>query len=350
MKMMKACVLQGINNLQYKDCPMPKLNSGEVLLRVRACGICGSDIPRIFKNGTYHFPTIPGHEFAGEVVEVADIENKNLIGLRAAVFPLIPCKKCTSCNQGIYETCKNYNYLGSRSDGGFAQYVRVPVWNIVPIKESISFEEAAMSEPAAVALHALRRAQVEVGDTVVIYGVGTIGILIAQWARIWGAKKILLVGTKTNNYEFIKKLDFNYYFSISEGDPVKWVMEQTNGNGADIAIEAVGAQDAACNCLESVATNGKVVLVGNPHSDFIFPQNIYWQILRKQLSLYGTWNSSYNSNYKSDWNIVVDALSTGTINVKPLITHKFTLENMHKGLEIMKDNKEFYRKIMILCD
>lgn len=350
MRIMKACVLQDINNLQYQDYPIPKLNSGEVLLRVRACGICGSDIPRIFKNGTYHFPTIPGHEFAGEVVEVADSEDENLIGMRAAVFPLIPCKKCSSCNKGIYETCKSYDYLGSRSDGGFAQYVRVPIWNLVPIKESLSFEEAAMSEPTAVALHALRRAQVEVGDTIVIYGAGTIGILIAQWARIWGAKKILLVGTKTNNYEMLKKLGFDNYFSISEGDPVKWVMEQTNGNGADIAVEAVGVQDTACNCLESVALNGKVIFVGNPHSDFIFPQNTYWQILRKQLSIYGTWNSSYNNTPKSDWSIVVDALSSGAINVKPLITHKFTLETMHKGLEIMRDNKEFYRKIIVLCD
>lgn len=350
MDMMKARVLHAVGDLRYEDTPMPEVESGEVLLKVKACGICGSDIPRIFVNGTYHFPTIPGHEFAGEVVAVADEENKNLIGMHAAVFPLIPCKQCTSCNKGTYETCKSYDYLGSRSDGGFAEYVRVPVWNLVPIKESLPFDEAAMAEPVAVALHALRQAQLEIGDTVVIYGPGTIGILIAQWARAWGAKKVLLVGTDLNNYEFIENLGFTDYFNASKGDPIEWVIKQTNGNGADIAIEAVGVQVTACNCLESVASGGKVIFVGNPHGDFTFPQNTYWQILRKQLKIFGTWNSSYNNTPKSDWSIVVDALASGVINVKPLITHRFTLENMNEGLEIMKDNKEFYSKVMVVND
>jgi len=350
MDMMKARVLHAVGDLRYEDAPMPEVKSGEVLLKVKACGICGSDIPRIFVNGTYHFPTIPGHEFAGEVVAVADKENENLIGMHAAVFPLIPCKKCTSCNKGTYETCKSYDYLGSRSDGAFAEYVRVPVWNLVPISKDLPFEEAAMAEPVAVALHALRQAQIEVGDTVVIYGPGTIGILIAQWARAWGAKKVLLVGTDLNNYEFIENLGFYDYFNASKGDPIQWVMEQTNGNGADVAIEAVGVQATACNCLESVASGGKVIFVGNPHSDFTFPQNTYWQILRKQLKIFGTWNSSYNNTPKSDWSIVVDALASGTINVKPLITHKYTLENMDEGLEIMRDNKEFYSKVMVVND
>ena len=103
MDTMKARVLKAVGNLDYCDYPIPKIKSGEVLLKVRACGICGSDIPRIFVNGTYHFPTIPGHEFAGEVVAAADKENENLIGVRATVFPLIPCKKCESCKKGSYE-------------------------------------------------------------------------------------------------------------------------------------------------------------------------------------------------------------------------------------------------------
>ena len=350
MEKMKARVLHAVGDLRYEEVSMPDVKSGEVLLKVKACGICGSDIPRIFVNGTYHFPTIPGHEFAGEVVAVADKENENLIGMHAAVFPLIPCRKCTSCNKGTYETCKSYDYLGSRSDGAFAEYVRVPVWNLVPISEDLPYEEAAMAEPVAVALHALRQAQIEVGDTVAVYGPGTIGILIAQWARAWGAKKVLLIGTDLNNYEFIENLGFTDYFNASKGDPIQWVMEQTNGNGADIAIEAVGVQATACNCLESVASGGKVIFVGNPHGDFTFPQNTYWQILRKQLKIFGTWNSSYNNTPKSDWSIVVDALASGAINVKPLITHRYTLENMHEGLEIMRDNKEFYSKVMVVND
>ena len=180
MDTMKARVLRAVGNLEYCDYPMPEVKSDEVLFRVRACGICGSDIPRIFVNGTYHFPTIPGHEFSGEVVGAGSEKYQDLVGMRATVFPLIPCKTCENCNNGDYEMCKSYDYLGSRSDGAFAEYVRVPVWNLVPIPDALSFEEAAMTEPCAVALHALRRAQIEVGDNVVIFGPGTIGMLIAQ--------------------------------------------------------------------------------------------------------------------------------------------------------------------------
>jgi L-iditol 2-dehydrogenase len=173
-------------------------------------------------------------------------------------------------------------------------------------------------------------------------------MLIAQWARAWGAKKVLLVGTDLNNFEFIEKLGFFDYFNASNGDPIKWVMEQTGGKGADIAMEAVGVAATACNCLESVCKGGKVVFVGNPHGDFTFPQNTYWQILRKQLSIYGTWNSRYDNTPKSDWGIVVDAMASGAVKVKPLITQKFSLEEMDKGLAVMKDHTEFYSKVMIV--
>ncbi len=349
MDTMKARVLREVGNLEYCDYPMPEIKPDEVLFKVKACGICGSDIPRIFVNGTYHFPTIPGHEFSGEVVGVGADKNKDLIGTRAAVFPLIPCKKCENCNNGDYEMCKSYDYLGSRSDGAYAEYVRVPVWNLVPIPDSLSFEEAAMTEPTAVALHALRRAQIEVGDNVVIFGPGTIGMLLAQWARAWGAR-VLLVGTDANNWDFVESLGFTEYCNSSHEDAIEWVKKMTGGVGADIAIEAVGIALTACNCLEAAASGGKVIFVGNPHGDFTFPQNTYWQILRKQLRIYGTWNSSYSDTHKSDWNMVVNAMASGKIDAKKLITHKYNLENMDEGLKIMRDNTEFFAKIMVVND
>ena len=145
---------------------------------------------------------------------------------------------------------------------------------------------------------------------------------------------------------------------------IRWVLERTppelcadimrggihltGGVGADIAIEAVGIPLTACNCLEAAASGGKVIFVGNPHGDFTFPQNTYWQILRKQLSIFGTWNSAYSDTHKSDWNLVVDAMAKGMIDAKKLITHKFDLETMDKGLDIMKNNSEFFAKIMVV--
>lgn len=347
---MKANVLHGVSDLRFEDVPMPVLKTGEVLVKVRAVGICGSDIPRIFVNGTYHFPTIPGHEFAGEVVDAFDDENKKLIGTRAAVFPLIPCRECNSCKQGNYEMCKNYNYLGSRCDGAFAEYVAVPVWNLAPIPDRVPFEQAAMCEPISVGLHAVRRTNIKLGDNVVIYGPGTIGGLIAQWCRAGGATKVMLVGTSASNFDTVKKLGFDLIFNSDEGDPVKWVMEQTNGNGADIAIEAVGCAATFNSCLMSARPAGTVIAVGNPHGDYLLPKDTYWQILRKQLTVHGTWNSGFDGTDKCDWHTAIAAMNAGQINAGALITHRFGLSELSKGLEIMRDNKEPFCKVMVLID
>lgn len=350
MDKMKARVLTAVGNLEMKEVDIPAIKSGEVLMRVRACGICGSDIPRIFTTGTYHFPTIPGHEFAGEVVAAFDEQDKKYIGKNCAVFPLIPCRECANCKTNTFELCSNYNYLGSRCDGAFAEYVAVPSWNLVPMPEGVSFDKAAMAEPVAVALHALKQAGgIEIGDNVVIYGPGTIGLIMAQWAKVMGAAKVMLVGgTNKKNVDFIKNtLGFEDYYTGELKDAAEWVMAKTNNLGADVAIEAVGSADSLCNCLNTARAAGKVICVGNPKSDMLLPKDTYWKILRKQLKLYGTWNSSYNETDKNDWVLAVEAMANGQMENDKLITHKFSLEEMDKGLQIMKDRTDFYKKIII---
>lgn len=347
MEKMKARVLTAVGNLELKQVDIPQIKSGEVLLRVHACGICGSDIPRIFTTGTYHFPTIPGHEFAGEVVAAYDDENKSLVGKRCAVFPLIPCRECNSCQKGTYELCAHYNYLGSRCDGAFAEYVAVPVWNLVPMPDNLSYEQAAMSEPVSVALHSLRRAKIEIGDTVAIYGPGTIGLLIGMWVKAWGASRVLMVGTDRTNVDFLRSLGFDEFINGRREDAAAWIKEQTGGIGADITIESSGSVQALCGCLSGAAPGGKVICVGNPKGDFTLPKDVYWQILRKQLVLYGTWNSSFDNSDKNDWKIAIDAMASGKIQNDKLITHKFSLEDMEEGLEIMRNSTEFYNKIIV---
>ena len=344
---MKANVLHGVGDLRYEDIPVPDLKSGEVLLKVRACGICGSDIPRIFVNGTYRFPTVPGHEFSGEIVDAFDAENKSLIGKRAAVFPLIPCMECESCRRGVYETCRRYNYLGSRCDGAFAEYVAVPAWNVAPIPDNVSFEQAAMCEPVSVALHALRRSNVSIGDVVAVFGPGTIGTLIAIWARACGASKVLLVGNSTSNFDAPRSVGFDLLCNSDEKDPIEWIIEQTNGNGADIAVEAVGFAGTFGSCLLAARTGGTVVAVGNPHGDYLLPRDTYWQILRKQLTVHGTWNSGFDRSDKNDWLSAIAAMSAGQIHPEKLITHRFGLSETYKGLNIMRTASEPCCKVMI---
>ena len=164
---MRAYELHGVNDLRREDIEKPEIPSGWVLVQVKASGICSSDIPRIFTNGTYHFPTIPGHEFSGVVAACGEGVPEDRIGKRVGIFPLIPCRTCPQCRQKKYEMCEHYDYLGSRRDGGFAEYVAVPDWNLMELPENVSFREAAMLEPLSVALHAVKRSGVKPGDTAV---------------------------------------------------------------------------------------------------------------------------------------------------------------------------------------
>ncbi len=188
---MKACVLKEVGSLVYEEVPEPMLREGEVLLKVKACGICSSDIPRIFVTGTYHFPTIPGHEFSGEIIDAADDAGRALIGKHAAVFPLLPCRKCPSCAVGAYARCEKYGYFGSRCDGAFAEYISVPVWNIMVIPDELPFTTAALCEPAAVGCHCADSAEIRTGDTAAVIGTGAIGLTAALWAKIFGAGKVI---------------------------------------------------------------------------------------------------------------------------------------------------------------
>lgn len=346
---MKAYVLHGIQDLRYEEVKEPVLKSGEVLVEVMAAGICGSDIPRIFVNGTYHFPTIPGHEFAGRVCKVYDDSNRFWIGKRVGVFPLIPCMQCTPCKQQQYEMCMNYDYLGSRSDGGFAEYVAVPVRNLIELPDGISWEAAAMLEPASVGIHALQRVVRKDVRSATVFGPGTIGLLMAQWLKGIGVSKIYLIGTNDGQRQMAEKLGFSEFINGKEQDAVKELLNVTKGEGTDIVIEGTGYGETLEECLNVVKRGGDVLLVGNPHGDVSLSRDVYWKILRKQLHLAGTWNSSFVPEEDSDdWTKTLEAIQKKILQPEKQITHKLKFEELHKGLQIMKDKSDYYNKIMIV--
>ena len=348
---MKAYVLEEVAKLTYKDVPVPQLKPDEVLVEVVNAGICGSDIPRIFKTGTYHFPTIPGHEFAGVVRQAASAENEHLVGKKAGIFPLIPCMKCEPCNGKRYEMCQSYNYLGSRTDGGFAEYVAVPVWNLIELPSQVSFEDAAMLEPACVALHAIRRADMSNIRSAVVYGCGTIGILVHQWLMAMGIKNIYAVGTRKEQQELVAGLTDSTFCNCCEKDSIDFIRQQTGGAGADVVFECVGVKDSV-NCSVSMArAGGQVVFVGNPAGDIEFDKQIYWKILRQQLVIYGTWNSSFIKEREDDWHTAVRAIQEGKIRPSAQITQRFSFDRLHDGLEVMRDKAIFTNKVMIgMCE
>ena len=372
---MRAQVLFGIGNLRYVHINKPSPKKGEALLHITRCGICGSDIPRIYKTGAHNMPIIPGHEFAGIIQECP--EDESLIGKRAAVFPLIPCKTCPQCLKGHYEMCENYNYLGSRCDGGFAEYVSVPMWNLLPIPDEITDDEAAMLEPMSVAVHAMRRCGIcekkrpATGDkkmakkSIVVCGLGTIGLLLSLFLRDAGCKNVIFIGNKNIQKEKLMQLGFDLdnYCDVRYGDPADFIMDKTMRKGADIYFECIGRPESYEQAVKCTGPLGTIMLVGNPLGDMNLKREIYWKILRNQMTILGTWNSSYLGPVKEvesdrkvidDWQYVIERLlawkkAAPLLSVSNFITHRYNLKTMHRGLDIMKRKSEEYIKIMIDC-
>ena len=335
---MKAYNLHAINDLRYEDVKMPECPNGWAIIQVKATGICSSDVPRVFTKGTYHFPTIPGHEFSGIVFSVSGEDNKRWIGKRVGIFPLIPCRECQSCAEKHYEMCEHYDYIGSRRDGAFAEYVAVPIWNLVELPDNVPFEVAAMMEPFAVALHALKMGKISSGMNVGIIGTGMIGIAAGQWAKKFGANQVTVVGRSEDKRKIAEDCHLRYIV-CTDSDKVEEF---------DFVIEAVGTPNAIELAISATKRGGQLVLMGNPSGDITIKQSVYWKILRKQLLVTGTWNSSYDGTYPSDWTDVVHSLANNEIEAESLITHKYSHDQLYEGLELMKQHKEPYCKVMTL--
>lgn len=345
---MKASVLYGIGDLRYVDIPKPEIKDNEVLVNVMACGICGSDINRVLKTGTYHFPTVIGHEFSGVVVKTTD-NTRQLLGKRVGVFPLKPCFECNQCKDGKYEMCSNYDYLGSRCDGGFEEYVAVPVWNLIELPDSVSFEEAAMLEPTSVAIHALRRIEDIKNKSIAIIGPGPIGNILCKIAKILGASKVILIGRTSQKLEFAKEYSDIFTINSRKENVTEVINDLTNGIGVDIAIEGTGAEESVINSIMVAKPEGQIILMGNPKGDITLSQKIYWQILRKQLCLRGTWNSSFGTS-KDDWRYAIDLIASGKLQLSPLISHKLKFSELLNGIQIMNDPVIFSNKVMLIND
>lgn len=334
---MKAYVLKAVNDLRYEDIPLPTLQPGWVLVRVRAAGICSSDVARIYLNGTYHFPTIPGHEFCGEVVQTYDKKDEWLIGKRVGVFPLIPCKECEYCKVGHYEMCKNYNYLGSRCDGGFAEYVAVPSWNLIELPDNVSFTQASILEPFAVAFHAVSAIDLKQVKNAAVIGTGAIGLLAAMILQSKGID-VTIIGRNNTKKILADRCKIKNYIDLSS---------QRTEKQFDVVMEAVGSNESLKTSIEMTKSGGQIILIGNPYSDMTLEKKLYWQILRRQLKMIGTWNSMYEKDADSDWSKALNLIAAGLIDPCCVITHSFHQNELKKGLEVMKNHAEPYGRIVV---
>lgn len=347
LEKMKAANLYAPGDLRVEYVNVPEIGSEDALVKVLNCGICGSDLPRILTTGTYHFPTIPGHEFSGVVAKIGrDVKNINE-GDKVSVIPLIPCKKCSFCEIGQYAQCEHYSFLGSREDGGFAQYVRVPQDNLIKIPDEISIEAAAMLEPITVALHAVENAGIKWGDSVAVFGLGAIGNFIAQWAKAFGANHVFAIDIIPEKIKLAKTAGLNEAICGLDKNLKEIILKETKGNGVDVAVEASGSQVAFNQALSLIRKFGVLTVVGRSEKDVVLKNEVFEKILRNQITIKGTWSFEFSNFPHNSWNKSVHALQNKLIIAEPLITNRFPLDKINEAVKLMSERKPSVNKIII---
>lgn len=346
-KMMKALRMYKPGDIRFEMVPVPTPKDGEVLLKITAVGICGSDIPRILTYGAHVSPIIPGHEFAAEIVEVTDSIKNFKVGDRVTVPPLMPCHKCKWCEVGEYALCEDYDYFGSRRDGAFAQYLCCPEENLMKLADSITDEEAATTDPCANAMHALHISDFKAGQTVAVYGAGAIGLYAIGCAKALGAKKVISVDINDEKSKYALEAGADYAINSLKEDAVDKIDELTDG-GADIVIDVTGAPIAQKNCILSAGRLGKVILLGISHQPLTLSDVEVDRIMRRQLDVKGSWNSFTAPFPGKDWTVSLQLFEQNKLNSNPVITHRFSLEEGPEVFKKIADKSIVFNKILFL--
>ncbi len=345
---MKAGVVHAREDIRYEEIEKPVVEPGKVLIKVKYTGICGSDIPRVNGDACHYFPNVLGHEFSGTVVEIGEGVTDVSVGDRVAGVPLVPCMKCEDCQKGNYSLCKHYSFIGSREFGSFAEYVQVPEKNAVKFDSEVSFEQGAFFEPATVALHGLRRVDYKGGKTVAILGGGTIGLLTAQWAKIFGAKSVTVFDIVEERLELAKRLGIDYAVNSAGEDFMDRVNEITGGRGFDYVYETAGNTVTMKMAFELAANKAQICFIGTPTKELSFSVKEWENMNRKEFTLTGSW-MSYSAPFPGDeWKLAAHYFKTGQLKFdESFIYRTIPLSQIADAFELFKTPGTVKGKILI---
>lgn len=333
---MKAAYYYGIGDIRIEDADIPKINEGEILIKVKACAVCGTDL-RIFKFGHFKIPQgvkrVLGHEIAGEIAQAGSKVKGYTVGMKVAVPPNIGCGTCPMCIQGFNHLCPDYEAFGISLDGGFQEYMKVPAYaikagNVVPIPEGVSFEEAVVTEPLSCCYNSYKALNTVPGDTVLVIGAGPIGALHVMMNRLAGATKVIVADISQERLNEIKNLGADVIINSSEKNLAEEVKKETNGMGASVIITACSVPELQRQALEMASAHGRINFFGGlpkGKEEVMLNTNL---IHYKELIALGTTGSSISDYYKS-----MQIVSSGKINVKALISATFGIEETVKAFE-----------------
>jgi L-iditol 2-dehydrogenase len=316
--------------IDLEDVPMPEFSPFEVLVKVKAVGICGSDL-RIYNrtDPERRKKYVLGHEVCGEVADWGEKVHRFKKGDRVAAEICIGCAICRYCKKGLINLCQNINELGITIDGGMAEYVAIPARNIHRVPEDVSFEEATLADPLACSIRGLELAGVEPGSWVAVLGPGAIGLLATQVAKRILRAKVIVTGTQENRLSLARSFGADYIFNIRTADPVDEILQITDG-GVDYAFEAAGDPKALQQAIHITRKNGAIVVM-TVHKEIQIDME---PVIRNELTLYG----SICYNYK-EFDQAIDLLAKKKVDVKPMTRHTFPLAKAEEAFQFSLSRK-----------
>ena len=346
---MKAAVLYKNRDLRYTDWETPVCGPGQVKVHIRATGICGSDVPRVLHNGAHYYPIVLGHEFSGDVVEVGQGVASVRVGDTVTAAPLMPCMQCGDCQQGNFSLCKHYSFIGSRQQGSFADYVVVPERNIVKYDASIPYTQAAMFEPSTVALHGLFQGGYTGGGNVAVVGCGTIGIFTAQWARIFGSRRLVVFDVDDSRLELAKRMGADELINTRKDGWYEKAMALTDGAGYDHVFETAGNPVTDRICFDVAGNKSHVTFIGTPHNDLAFTPAQWENMNRKEFFLTGSW-MSYSAPFPGrEWQLTADYFATGELKFDPaFIFRTYPMSRAWEAFQLFDDPSGVHGKVMLV--
>jgi L-iditol 2-dehydrogenase len=335
---LRAVVLNANKSLVIEDRATTELDEDKCRISLHATGVCSSDISRSCENGAYNYPLVMGHEMAGNILQTGSkVEVTYQPGDRVAVFPLLPCFDCEPCHRHKYAQCLNYNYLGSRSDGGYAENIDVSPWNLIAIPDGVTMDDAALTEPTAVVVHSADLLEIEANSKILIIGAGFLGLLALQIFRNSSPDAhVTILDRNPHKLEIARKLGGD---TLLIDGPWGMVQHAENLDGQfDRVLEATGSTRGYSSALQMCARGGVVVWMGNISGDLEITQSAVSQILRRELTIKGAWNSTYDSSGPSDWTSAIELMDNG---LKPsgLVSHFIALEDLPDALIALYENK-----------
>ncbi|MBN1360064.1 MAG: galactitol-1-phosphate 5-dehydrogenase [Sedimentisphaerales bacterium] len=341
---MKALVHTKPYTLEYCDLPAPEVGDDDVLVRVQACGICGSDVQGFTgKTGRRIPPVVMGHEAAGVVEAVGGSVAGVAPGDRVCFDSTVYCNRCPACRQGLYNRCVRREVLGVsvpqfRRQGAMAEFVAVPHWIVARLPDEMSFVEAALLEPASIGLHAANRAAIEQGSTVVVIGTGTIGLFVLQAARLRGAGTVIACDVNDFRLELAKAVGADVGLNPNEINLADEVLRRTYGQGSAVTFEVVGYAETFRQAIALTRTGGTVVAVGNlaHQADFSLQE-----LVSRELTLTGSYASA------GEFRLCIDLIASGKIKIAPLVSEVLPLQNGPEAFERLLRGQEKLLKIVL---